>query len=107
MSQTPPAKPVKDMAGYIAKNTKKATPSQPDWRGKVRVAGKEFLLSAWVKDGQPDLMNVSVTDPETLPPRPDNRQTASPNSMAPQQNQSVSSEKQGEEDIFNDLFGSV
>ena len=106
MSQQP-AKQFKDMGGYIAKNAKKSSPNQPDWRGKVRVNGKELLISGWIKDGQPDLMNVSLTDPDTLPPKPEARTpqvghaSGAPSSSAPQGG------KDGEEDIFNDLFGSV
>ena len=55
-------KVIKDMSGYIAKNDKRNKDTQPHWRGKVRIAGKDYLLSLWERDDK--IMNVSVTDPE-------------------------------------------
>lgn len=96
---------IKDMGGYIAKN-KKTKDTQPDWRGKVQINGKEFLLSLWIKNDE--IMSVSVTDPEKLPPRPNqnsNSQSNSASNKSPGQGgQSVGT---GISDPFDDIFGSL
>lgn len=55
--------------GYLFPN-KKAHDRQPDFRGRVNVAGTDYLLSGWVrpKDGE-EMISLSVTDPADLPPR--------------------------------------
>ena len=57
-------------SGYLFKNANKNSEKQPDFRGKVTVNGKEFLVSGWsrTKDGE-DMISISLTDPATLPPR--------------------------------------
>ena len=90
-SATPPAKPAKDMSGYIARNAKRTSDKQPAWRGKVRINGKEYLLSLWEKDSE--VMNLSVTDPDTMPQR-----------STEQSNNNTST---AESDPFGDLFGSL
>lgn len=95
------SKPIKDMGGYIAKNTRRANDKQPHWRGKVRIGGKEYLLSLWERDGE--LMSLSVTDPETLPARP---ASSGGNSGAPHSSSGGGSSS-GDGDPFGDLFGSL
>jgi hypothetical protein len=63
------ARPAKDMTGYIALNERRTKETQPHWRGKVLIGGKEYLLSLWDKDA--NLKSLAVTDPATMPPRPD------------------------------------
>ena len=94
------SKPIKDMAGYIAKNTRRTNDKQPQWRGKVRIGGKEYLLSLWEKDSE--LMSLSVTDPETMPAR-------TPPSSSPQGGSSNNSNNaaSSDGDPFGDLFGSL
>lgn len=62
------ARAPRDMAGYIARNDRRSNDRQPAWRGKVMIGGKEYLLSLWEKDA--NLMSLAVTDPATMPPRP-------------------------------------
>ena len=92
---------IKDMAGYIARNSNRANERQPHWRGKVRINGKEYLLSLWEKDGNADLMSLSVTDPATLPARP--AAQGAPAAGAP----AASGVGVSVSDPFGDMFGSL
>lgn len=53
--------------GYLFPNNK-TNDRQPDYRGKLSVEGKEFLVSGWLreKDGE-KMISLSLTDPATLP----------------------------------------
>lgn len=101
-----------DMRGYIAKNSKKSKPSQPDWQGKIRVDGKEFWLAAWFKDDSDELMTVSVTDPEKFQKkvskegeqdRPQKEQSTQNTSSS----SSSDSSDSNSEDPFGDIFSSL
>lgn len=77
------------MSGYIARNDRRTHDRQPHWRGKVTVHGKEYWLSLWERDE--NLMSLSITDPETVPPRPDQNQNQNQS-----QGQSQSQQSQGQ-----------
>lgn len=70
MEQQKQAPKKNENSGYLFKNANKNSEKQPDFRGKVTVNGKEFLVSGWsrVKDGE-DMISISLTDPASLPPR--------------------------------------
>lgn len=106
MSQAPTPAPApspvpREMRGYIARNSKRTTDSQPHWRGKVTINGKEYALSLWEKDGNPDLMNLSVSDPATLPPRNTGAAPASAGSAG------APAGSGDNNDIFGDIFGTA
>ena len=65
MADTPQAK-IKQ-GGYLFPNNK-TNDSQPDFRGKISVGGKEFLASGWVRKDRDNMIAVSLTDPADLPP---------------------------------------
>lgn len=90
--------------GYLFPN-KKAHDRQPDYRGRVNVEGKEFLVSGWIrpKDGE-NMISLSLTDPATLPPRQgQGGQPSNQNQGSSSQGSSGSSGAVG--DIFGDLPG--
>lgn len=92
-------KEIKDMSGYIAKNSNRTKDTQPHYRGKVRINGKEYLLSVWEKNG--DVLSVSVTDPDQLEARRNNSSSqpaSAPSQSKPETNSS-------DEDLFKDIFG--
>lgn len=39
-------------SGAIFKNDKQGNEKRPDYTGKLNVEGKDFYVSAWVKDGK-------------------------------------------------------
>ncbi|CAB4197141.1 hypothetical protein UFOVP1304_15 [uncultured Caudovirales phage] len=40
-------------SGFLARNDKKQSDKHPDFRGAATVAGTEYWLSGWVKEGKP------------------------------------------------------
>ena len=97
-----------DMRGYFAKNSRKSKPTHPDWMGKIRVNDQEFWLSAWFKDGNPDLMNVSVTDPATLPGRDPNKENTNNERGQSQTTQNQTDSGSSDDgDPFGDIFSSL
>lgn len=41
----------KDNSGTLSRNDRKTTPNQPDHKGSIMIEGKDYWLSAWVKEG--------------------------------------------------------
>jgi len=39
-------------SGLLAKNDKQGNESRPDYRGSINVDGREYWLSAWIKQGR-------------------------------------------------------
>jgi hypothetical protein len=39
-------------SGLLAKNDKQGNESRPDYRGSINVEGREYWLSAWIKQGR-------------------------------------------------------
>jgi hypothetical protein len=51
--------------GVLFKNDDKKAPNHPDYKGRVDVAGTEFWLSAWIKEGKSGkFMSLSITPKE-------------------------------------------
>lgn len=42
----------KDNSGALFKNTRKTKPTHPDYTGNAMIEGREFWISAWVKESQ-------------------------------------------------------
>jgi hypothetical protein len=42
----------KDNSGVLFKNDKKESGNHPDYKGNITVAGVEYWLSAWIKEGK-------------------------------------------------------
>lgn len=41
----------RDNSGTLSRNDRKQKPSHPDHRGSCVIDGKEYWISAWVKEG--------------------------------------------------------
>lgn len=41
-----------ELRGVLFKNDRKENENQPGYTGKIQVDGKEYRLSAWVKEGK-------------------------------------------------------
>ena len=41
----------RDNSGTLSRNERKTSPNQPDHKGSIMIEGKDYWLSAWVKEG--------------------------------------------------------
>jgi hypothetical protein len=41
-----------DNSGVLFKEADKKTPTHPDYKGNILVDGKDYWLSAWIKEGK-------------------------------------------------------
>ncbi len=42
----------KDMSGILFKNDRKESDKHPDYTGNARIDGRDYWMSAWLKDGK-------------------------------------------------------
>jgi len=89
--------------GYLYPNERQ-NDRQPHYRGKLNVEGKEYNISAWVRDDT-GMLSISLTDPATLP-APGARAAAGGNpGSAPAPASGPSAPASGMGDIWDDLPG--
>ena len=67
----------KDNSGVLFKNDKKETGNHPDYKGNITVGGKDYWLSAWVKEGKSGkFMGLAVSPKEEYKAKPSERSKA-------------------------------
>ena len=73
-------------SGLLSRNDRKEQPNHPDFRGTINVEGKDFWLSAWVKerkDGSGKFFSLSVQPKEARPDAGSSFGSNAPRSAAP------------------------
>ena len=64
----------KDNSGVLFKNDKKETGNHPDYKGNITVGGKDYWLSAWIKEGKSGkFMGLAVSPKEEYKAKPSER----------------------------------
>lgn len=58
----------KENSGNMKRNDKGGVESRPDYRGQINVAGTDYWLSGWIKDGDDGKwMSLSVQPKDAKP----------------------------------------
>lgn len=61
-----------DNSGALFKNTRKEKETHSDYNGSVTIEGKQYWISAWVKEGQKGkFFSLSFKPKEAKPSEPD------------------------------------
>jgi hypothetical protein len=64
-------------SGVLFTNDKKETDKHPHYKGNITVDGKDYWLSAWVKEGKSGkFMGLAVSPKEEYKPKPSERSKA-------------------------------
>jgi len=64
----------RDNSGIMFRNPKKDKPTHADYRGQCMIAGVEYWVSGWIKDGQKGkFMSFAFTPKDEANARKDNR----------------------------------
>ncbi len=67
----------RDNSGVLFSNDKKDNERAPHYKGNITVDGKDYWLSAWVKEGKSGkFMGLAVSPKEEYKPKPSERSKA-------------------------------
>ena len=60
-------KGTRDNSGVLFRESDKKSPNHPDYKGSIRVEGKDFWISGWIKDGKNGkFMGLAVNPKEPM-----------------------------------------
>ena len=67
----------RDNSGVLFRNDKRENEKAPSYKGNITVDGKDYWLSAWVKEGKSGkFMGLAVSPKEEYKPKPSERSKA-------------------------------
>ena len=67
----------RDNSGVLFRNDKRENEKAPNYKGNITVDGKDYWLSAWVKEGKSGkFMGLAVSPKEEYKPKPSERSKA-------------------------------
>jgi hypothetical protein len=73
-----------DNSGALFKNDRKEQPKHPDYNGSITIDGREYWLSAWIKDGQKGkFMSIAAKPKEERQQQPTRTQQRAAPAPAP------------------------
>ena len=67
----------RDNSGVLFRNDKRENEKAPSYKGNITVEGKDYWISAWVKEGKSGkFMGLAVSPKEEYKPKPSERSKA-------------------------------
>lgn len=70
----------RDKSGILFRNDKKTQDSHPDYKGRARIGGVDYWLSAWIKEGERGkFMSLAFTQAEEEERKPARSEKKLPN----------------------------
>jgi hypothetical protein len=54
----------RELGGILFQNDRKKTEAQPDWTGRCTIAGQEWEIAAWAKEGKRgEFLSLKFSEP--------------------------------------------
>jgi hypothetical protein len=67
----------RDNSGVLFRNDKRENEKAPSYKGNITVDGKDYWISAWIKEGKSGkFMGLAVSPKEEYKPKPSERSKA-------------------------------
>lgn len=97
-----------NLSGILTRNSRKSEDKHPDYQGSCEIDGRQFWLSAWIKEGKPDSklagqkffsMKFKEKEPEKAATPADAASMTEPTKTAPKTPAPAASQENLDEDV--------